>query len=155
MSNPILSVLLRLVISVDVECSVADAQLQGIEGGTADEQVHVLWSQGTLRHTSREGSVSATKFHDNLVDVLLVDFPEGTRDMALDLTFQHDVQHEAGGLDKSVALLHHVVMPGSGHYRIVGGAILVDDVGNLIEKFSLHSSSYRIQTADVLQSLHQ
>ena len=85
MSNPILSVLLRLVIGVDVESPIADAQLQGIEGGAADEQVHVLCSQGTLCHTFCEGSVSATKFHDNLVDVLLVDFPEGTRDMALDL----------------------------------------------------------------------
>ena len=84
------SVLLRLVVGVEVEGPIADAQLQGVEGRTADEQVHVMGSQSTLGNALCEGFVTPAQFQDDLVDVFLVDIPKGARNMALDLTFQHD-----------------------------------------------------------------
>ena len=155
MSNSVCLDNTLLVIHVEVEGTVADLQPEGIEGSPTYEQVNVLGSWLTLGDTFCETAVSTAYLHDDLVDVFLVDVPERAGHMVLDLTRKHDAQHQARGLDELVALLHHVVMPGSGHYCIVGGAILVDDVGNLIEKFSLHNSSYRIPTAAVLLSLHQ
>ena len=55
-------------------------------------------------------AVSTTNLHDNLVDVLLIDIPERTRHMVLDFARKHDAQHQAGGFDQPVALLHHVVV---------------------------------------------
>ena len=149
MSNSVCLDNTLLAVHVEVEGTVADLQPEGIEGSPTYEQVNVLGSWLTLGDTFCETAVSTAYLHDDLVDVFLVDVPERAGHMVLDLARKHDAQHQTGGLDELVALLHHVVVTRTRHNGMVDAAVAVDDVGNLVKQFSLHSPSCRIWTTTV------
>ena len=133
MSNSVCLDNTLLVIHVEVEGTVADLQPEGIEGSPTYEQVNVLGSWLTLGDTFCETAVSTAYLHDDLVDVFLVDVPERAGHMVLDLARKHDAQHQTGGLDELVALLHHVVVARTRHHGMVSAAVAVDDVGNPVK----------------------
>ncbi len=65
--------------------------------------------------------------------------------MILGLARQHDTQYKASGFYEFSTFMHHVIMFGHRNNGPIDPAVLVDNVRNVIEEFSRHSSSCKKQ----------
>lgn len=122
---------LCLAIAGNVKRLWNELQTKALEGGSADDDVNILGSQGNLLDTLRHLCVVACDATDDAVDVELIDDPEGTMQVVLVLATSLDANGVALDLNQSAIDLFRVRDWCIGHVCLVADAASIDDTRHL------------------------
>ena len=118
---------LCLAIAGNVKRLWNELQTKAMEGCSADDDVHILRSQGYFVDAFRYLWVVPGDATDDAVDVQLIDNPEGTMQVVLVLSTSLDANGVALDLNQSAIDLFRVRDRDIGHVRLLACATGVDD----------------------------